>query len=91
MNQRTTTGHAHHWKFRDVHTSPHGYAQIVPGNSPDEGVHFRGLDIIQLLDSVFDLSLVRLDISDEDQSVMFLNLLHCRLCVQRPAIRQSAY
>lgn len=66
MNQRTTTGHAHHRKFRDVNKSPHGYTQIAPEYSPDEGVHFRGLDVIQLLDSVFDLSLVRLDISDED-------------------------
>lgn len=52
-------------------------------NSPDECVDLRGLDVVQLLDGILDLTLIRLDINDEDQGVVLLNLLHRRLRVQR--------
>lgn len=53
-------------------------------HTPDESVDLCGLDIIQLLDGVLDLTLVGLDIHDEDQGVVFLNLLHGRFRVQWP-------
>ena len=53
-------------------------------HSPDEGVNLRGLNIVQLLNSILDLTLVRLDVNDENESVVLLNLLHRRLRVKWP-------
>ena len=50
---------------------------------PDEGVDFRRLDIVQPLDGLADLALVRLDVDDEDERVVLLDLLHRALRVQR--------
>lgn len=44
--------------------------------APDEGVDLRGLNIIQLLHRILDLTLVRLDINNEHKGVVLLNLLH---------------
>ena len=43
---------------------------------PDESVHFGSLDIIQLLDGILNLTLVRLDINDEHEGVVLFDLLH---------------
>ena len=40
------------------------------------------VDVIQLLDSRFDLVLVGLNVADEDKRVVVLDLLHGRLCGQ---------
>jgi hypothetical protein len=50
---------------------------------PDEGVDLDGIDIIELLQRFLDLSLVGLDINDEDEGVVLLNLLHGALSVER--------
>jgi hypothetical protein len=50
--------------------------------SPDECVNLGSLDIIQLLDGIFYLPLVRSDVNDEHKGVVLLNLLHRRLRVQ---------
>lgn len=50
---------------------------------PDEGVDLVGLDVVELLDGVADLALVRLDVNDEDEGVVVLDLLHRRLSVER--------
>ena len=55
-------------------------------DSPDEGVDLRSLDVVELLHCVLDLTLVRPDVSDEDEGVVLLNLLHRRLRVQWPII-----
>ena len=53
---------------------------------PNESVHFGGLDIIQFLHSILDLTLIGLDVDDEHKRIMLLNLLHCRLRIQWPII-----
>jgi len=52
-------------------------------NVPDEGVDLDGIDIIQLLEGLLDLPLVRLDVDNEDKGVVLLNLLHRALSVER--------
>lgn len=49
--------------------------------APNQGVHLGRLDVVQLLHRVFNLSLIRLKIGDENEGVVFLNLLHRRLSV----------
>lgn len=63
------------------------FSGIRQGNSPDESVDLRSLDIVQLLNGILDLTLVRLDINDEHQGVVLLNLLHRGLGVQWPEKR----
>lgn len=49
---------------------------------PDECVDFGDVNVIQLLNSVFDLVFVCLDVHDEHKCVVVLNFLHSRLCCQ---------
>lgn len=49
---------------------------------PDECVDFGDVNVVQLLDRVFDLVLVGLDVHDEHKCVVVLNLLHGGLCCQ---------
>lgn len=51
---------------------------------PDEGVDLERIDVVQLLDGVLDLALVGEDINNKHKGVVLLDLLHCRLGVQRP-------
>lgn len=51
-------------------------------NLPDKGVDLDGVDIIELLQGLLDLSLVGLDVDDEYQGVVLLNLLHGTLSVE---------
>ena len=46
---------------------------------PDQCVDLADLDVIQLLDSRLDLVFVGFQVSDKDQSVVVLNLLHSGL------------
>lgn len=50
---------------------------------PDEGVDLHSIDVIKLLQRLLNLSLVRLDVNDENQGVVLLNLLHRALGVER--------
>lgn len=50
---------------------------------PDEGVDLDGINVIELLQRLLDLSLVGLDINDENKGVVLLNLLHGALGVER--------
>lgn len=52
-------------------------------NIPDQGVDLDGVNVVELLESLLDLPLVRLDIHNEDESVILLNLLHRTLGVER--------
>jgi hypothetical protein len=52
-------------------------------NRPDKGVDLDCIDVIKLLQSLLDLSLVGFDINNENQSVVLLNLLHGALGVER--------
>ena len=52
-------------------------------DAPDQGVDLERLDVVQLLDRLLDLALVRLDVDDEDERVVLLDLLHGRLGVER--------
>jgi len=49
---------------------------------PDERVDFGDVDVVQLLDRVFNLVLVRLHVDDEHKRVVVLDLLHRGLCRQ---------
>ena len=52
-------------------------------NIPDKGVDLDSVDIVELLQRLLDLSLVCLDVDDENQSVVLLNLLHGAFSVER--------
>jgi len=43
---------------------------------PHKSINFQSVDIIQLLDGLFDLVLIGPDIDDKDKCVILLNLLH---------------
>lgn len=49
---------------------------------PDQGVDLNSGHVIQLLQSLLNLSLVCLDVDDENQSVILLDLLHGAFGVQ---------
>ena len=51
---------------------------------PNQGVDLDRLNVIQFLHGVLNLSLVRLEVCDEDEGVVLLDLLHRGLSVQRP-------
>lgn len=48
----------------------------------DECVNFCGLDVPKFLHSICDLPLVCTDVNEENESVVFLDLLHGGLCVE---------
>lgn len=50
---------------------------------PDEGVDLDGIDVVELLQGVLDLSLVGQSVDDEDEGVVLLDLLHGALSVER--------
>lgn len=50
---------------------------------PDEGVDLDGINVVEVLEGLLDLALVRLDVDNEDESVVLLNLLHGALGVER--------
>src|SRR3954463_1793272 len=50
---------------------------------PDESVNLDSINIVELLQSLLDLSLVGLDIDDEYKGIVFLDLLHGALGVKR--------
>ena len=50
---------------------------------PDQRINLHAIHIIQLLQSLLDLPLVRLDITDENQRIVFLDFLHSAFRIQR--------
>lgn len=52
-------------------------------NIPDQGVDLDGVNIVELLEGTLDLSLVGLDVDNEDEGVVLLHLLHGALGVER--------
>lgn len=55
----------------------------IDHNIPNQGVDLDSVHVVKLLQSLLDLSLVRLDIHDKHQGVVLLDLLHRALGVQR--------
>ena len=49
---------------------------------PDHGVDLDGVNVVEGLEGLLDLPLVRLDVDNEDQGVVLLNLLHRALGVE---------
>jgi len=49
----------------------------------DQGVDLEAVNVVKLLEGKLDLSLVGLDINDEDEGVVLLHLLHGALSVER--------
>ena len=49
---------------------------------PDQSINFADFDVVQFLDSRFNLVLVGLQVADKNQSIVIFNLLHGRLCGQ---------
>jgi hypothetical protein len=52
-------------------------------HKPDESVDLDGVNVVKLLQSLLNLSLIGLDVDNEDKSVVLLNLLHGALSVER--------
>ena len=50
---------------------------------PDESVDLEAINVVELLQGLLDLSLVGLDVDDEDEGVVLLHLLHGALGVER--------
>lgn len=50
---------------------------------PNQCVNFLGLNVIHLLYCIFYLFLISTDVNNENQGIVVLNLLHCRLCSKR--------
>jgi hypothetical protein len=50
---------------------------------PNESIYLDSVNIVQLLQCLLDLLLVRTDIADKNQSVIFLDLFHRTFGVQR--------
>lgn len=55
----------------------------ISRNIPDQGVDLDGVNVVELLEGKLDLSLVGLDIDNEDEGVVLLHLLHGALGVER--------
>ena len=49
---------------------------------PDQRVNFAHFNVVQLLDSGFDLMLVSLQVGNKDQGVVVFNLFHSRFSGQ---------
>ena len=49
---------------------------------PDQSINFADFDVVQFLDSRFNLVLVGLQVADKNQSIVIFNLFHGRLCCQ---------
>lgn len=49
---------------------------------PDQGVDLDGVNVVELLEGTLDLSLVGLDVDNEDEGVVLLHLLHGALGVE---------
>lgn len=49
----------------------------------DQGVDLEAVNVVKLLEGKLDLSLVGLDVNDEDEGVVLLHLLHGALSVER--------
>lgn len=50
---------------------------------PNQSIHRDAIHIVQFLQRLLNLSLVRLDIADENQRIILLDLLHRALGVER--------
>lgn len=57
-------------------------SECINLNVPDEGVDLDGVNVVKLLQGFLDLSLVCLDVDNEDEGVVLLDLLHGTLGVQ---------
>ena len=58
-------------------------APSSPQDIPDQRINLDAFHIIQFLQRLLDLPLVRFDVANENQRVVLLNLLHRALGVQR--------
>ena len=50
---------------------------------PDQRVDLDGINIIEFLQGILNLSLVGFDVDNEDQCIVLFDLLHRAFCVQR--------
>lgn len=69
--------------FQEITHQKSGLIFLLPQDSPNKSVDFRSLHIPKLLHRVFDLTLVRLEVDEENERVVLLNLFHRRFRVQR--------
>lgn len=60
-----------------------GYTKKQGRGVPDEGVDLDGVNVVELLQGLLDLSLIGQSVDDEDESVVLLDLLHGALSVER--------
>lgn len=69
--------------IQSINISSQSGESLLRSVRSDKCVDLDSLDVVQLLKSLLDLSLVGLDIDDEDKGVVLLDLLHCALGVER--------
>lgn len=63
----------------DVHSlvlSAHAHKRLLEAQRRDNSVHLVALDVVELVDGLADLSLVRTDIDEEGQNVLRLRITH---------------
>ena len=63
----------------DVHSlvlSAHAHKRLLEAQRRDNSVHLVALDVVELVDGLTDLSLVRTDIDEEGQNVLRLHVTH---------------
>jgi hypothetical protein len=58
---------------------------VLVEHIPDQGVDLDGVNVVELLEGELNLSLVGLDVDDEDEGVVLLHLLHGALGVDGEA------
>lgn len=59
------------------------YTLLDSVSLPDESIDLDGVNVIELLQSLLDLSLVGFDVNNKNEGVVFLDLLHGTLGVER--------
>lgn len=76
----------YHQGYKIAWSAPHPSSATTRERDPilpDESVDLDSVNVVQLLQSQLDLSLVGLDIDNEDERVVLLDLLHRALGVER--------
>ncbi len=54
---------------------------VLKNSPPNQSIYLYAIYIVQLLQRLLDLPLVRLDIADKNQRIVLFNFLHRALCV----------
>jgi hypothetical protein len=81
--QKGTSGTHLVGNVEGIHVGMKTNVSLLLAVRSDQGVDAESIHVVQLLDGFLDLTLVGLDVDEEDESVVVLNLLHGVFRVQR--------